>query len=287
MTMTTIAYQHVLELWASVCGIAIGDVTDTQRARFNRFFNRAIRRGWNWYFWPVLCELEERWLRDAWVAGAYAAAAEVVHDGVYYVATDAVTSGDVPGVSAKWSVITELDPYVAYDQAGKTGFDHVVEIFNANPRTTRQASRLDWQYDERGAWIRSSAVSPSVWVKFRRRCPVYSGVDYSAEATYGAGQTRFYSSESTGFEGDFWTTVQSTSAGESPETHPAKWTKLEVPDFLGDFAANAAKLLELEGDAGFERAMLANGEAWAWLYDERDRVQDRSGNVRRARVANL
>ena len=40
--------------------------------------------------------------------------------------------------------------------------------------------------------------------------------------------------------GDYWTSNQSISAGESPTTNPEKWDKVEFPYFLAEYVAQSA-----------------------------------------------
>ncbi len=287
--METISYNQALDLWCDLCGLRVDALLTEDEANFNRLFGRVIRRGWEWYFWPFLMLLEQRYFRDAWAAGSYASGAEVYHAATdkYWSANAAAIAGDVPGVSTKWTQITNLDAYVGWEQTGKTALGTVRAIYRANPRTSSSAARLNFVPDERGVTIVSTSVPTSVWVSFRKRCPAWRGADYSAAATYASGLTRYYASSTEGFDGDFWTTIAATSAGESPETTAAKWSKIEVPSFLCDFAVAGAKIGFLEGDGQLDKALANEGSLWTNLYDEVDKIEGQSGAVRLARVANV
>lgn len=357
--MQTQSYKTCRDLWCDLCGLDIATLENTTKALFNRAFNRAMRRAWDWYFWPELCLLEQRFYRDAysaatayaaptasasseawyapagryfqtlqattnnvpatvvagvWVAnGPYwadssasyggndwaastaytaatsSAAGTIVRnpiDGRYYMCHTAHTSG-VSFDSTKFGILTNFDPYVGYEQTSQTAFSVVRNVWNGNFRTTRPAARLPWEYDERGVRLTGTVVPSSVSVQFRKRCPSWKGSDWS-NGVLATGITRYYSSTTDGFDGDFYTTLSATLAADSPEVAPTKWTKIQIPSFLSDFAVNAAKIAQLEGDGELEKALGdTKGELWTYLYDEMDKLEGQSGQARTARVANI
>lgn len=288
--METLSYKQCRDLWCDLVEKDVDTVNTAELAKFERAFNRALRRGWEWWWWPELMLSETRYFRAEWSATSYAAGAEVYHASTdkYWCALTSCAAGDVPGADAtKWAEITDLDAYVAYEQSGQTELGTVREIWTGNPRTDRTARPLQWEYDERGVTITSSTVPTSVWLNFRKRCPQWRGATYDAASGVAEGLTRYYASTSEGFDGDFWTTVATAIAGESPESTPAKWAKVAIPTFLADFGIHGAKIAQLEGDGQLEKA-LANtqSELWGWLYDEQDKFSAQS-TPRRVRFANL
>ena len=288
--METVSYKTALDLFTDVIGSVVGSVTNVDAGTFNRLFNRVIRRGWEHYFWPPLMLHEQRWYRDDWTAAVYATDAEVYHaaTGKYWMANAPTVGGDVPGASVKWSELAVVDAYIGYEQSGKTALGTVLGIRNANFRTSRPTRRLDFVLDERGATLTESSVPTSAWIQFRRRCPSWKGATFDAAGTYASGISRYYSSATEGFDGDFWTALAATNAAESPETHPAKWSRIQIPAFLCDFAVNGAKLGYLEGDGQLEKALAnAQSDLWTHLYDEQDKLTGQSGQYRKARAANV
>lgn len=288
--METVSYKHALDLFAAITPVTLENdaLSMADATSFNRLFNRIVRKGWEWLWWPQLMNFEERLFRDSWAAGDYAAGAEVWSEeqGLYYVALEAATSADVPGVAAAWEEMTQIDAYVEYEQIGKTAFSQVQEVWSANYRTTRPALRLPWEYDERGIHITAVGGGQTVWVRFRRKVPTFRGATWASDGTYAAGNIRYFASGTDEFEGDFWECVTATSAAESPITHPAKWSKLEIPAFLLDFAVHGAKIGFTEGETELSAVLMsAEGRLWELLYDERDKLQ--RGTRQIARSANL
>lgn len=284
--METVTYKSCQDRWSDLCEKAVDSTNATVLATFNRAFQRTLRRGWEWYWWPELMRTQERFYRDAWAATSYASGDEVYDAGTakYWRANAATIAGDVPGVSTKWDELTVVDAYIDRDQDGQTPFTHALEVFDSSPRETRSARHLPWQYDERGVVLTGPNVPASAWLRFRIRCPQFSGPTWST-GVLAAGVTRYYASATEGYEGDYWQTVTATLAGDSPEVAPTKWSRREIPVFLADFAVHGAKISYLEGDGQLEKALAdTQSELWSWLYDEIDKLSPQT-TPRRARYA--
>jgi hypothetical protein len=58
------------------------------------------------------------------------------------------------------------------------------------------------------------------------------------------------------FEGDFWTCIVATNAGESPATHPEKWRRIDIPLESVRFLAQSAYAQLLEGDGQSDKRRL-------------------------------
>lgn len=252
--------------------------------------NRWIRRGWEWWWWPQLMETQERYFRAEWdAAAAYAEDDEIYYAGTvtgYYRALAATVAGESPDTTpASWEEITDLDAYVAYAQAGEDRIGTFCQIYPENPRGQRRPRTVLFALDGRGATITSCSVPASVWVEYRRPCPTWRGPAYDAALAYAAGVTRYYADGADAYAGDFWTTLAATTAGQNPQNTPAKWSKVELPAWLGDFAARGAYDVAMRGDAQNDRANGEEGNAWSWLYDERLKLQNAGGAVRRVGFA--
>jgi hypothetical protein len=291
--METVPYKQLEQLWADVCGIESDALLDLDRARFNHAFNRLIRRAWNWHRWPALHLLEERRYRPIWMAQAYEIDEEVYHEATeaYYLALDTTAASDEPGTSVLWEEMADEDveAYVAYEQEGETGFSLVTEVWDKNFRTDPTAVKLRWEYDDRGVRLLDTASLPaSVWLYIYTRCPRWAGADWSASSTYAAGKVLYFTSDEQDFEGDFWLVLDTTAAAESPFTTPAKFSRLEIPDFMGDFIVAGARIAHLKGEGQLDKALAESGsEIWDTIIEERIKLLSGSAAPRRARVANI
>lgn len=294
--METATYQSILEHFCELSGREPTQLQALDKSSFNRLFNVWARRGWNWYFWFELMLTQERRYRDTWAsATTYAAAAEVWFDNstvTGYFSANASPNTPVAGESpasapTKWTELTAIDAYVGLDQAGATPIGTVKTCWWDNPRSASNARRVPvpFRLDERGITLVGDSIPSSVFVEFRKRCPSWTGADYSASATYVSGATRFYSSATAGYEGDYWTTTATTVAGENPETAAAKWSKLEIPRVLAAFIAHGAYTSALRGEDQNSKGLAEESPAWSYLYDEQDRLEAQSGQYRRAKYA--
>lgn len=99
-----------------------------------------------------------------------------------------------------------------------------------------------------------------VFIYYRLACPEFSGENYDASATY-AIDDQIYFTDSDDV-GNFWKCIVTTTAGQSPETTPASWEVLEIPQFLFDFIVYKAysDWLLVEGQHGKSAAQAARAE---------------------------
>lgn len=73
-----------------------------------------------------------------------------------------------------------------------------------------------------------------LYIYYRKVPYNYSGDVYSSTSTYVAGQYIYYTRTTGALVGtsDYWKCVSATTAGQSPETHPAKWDIQLVPEMI-------------------------------------------------------
>lgn len=167
-------------------------------------------------------------------------------DRVYqlYVAT---STGNAPTDATRWGVLTDFNRYVAYEQTGKDAFDICLNVWDQDPRLVRNAQRIPNGRSELGVQILAEAAY--AWLQIRLRTPVLTGDPFSTAAGYASGGQAFFKSDPT-FRGNFYTSTQATNAGESPATHPAKWSLVEIPLIARKYLIHgaAADWLRPEGD---------------------------------------
>jgi len=188
--------------------------------------------------------------------------------------------GNSPTDTDFWGVLTPFNRYVAYEQTGRTAFDHVLNVWDKDPRSNRDAARVAHFRSSDGVQILENRAY--VWIQLRLRCPQLTGDVYSASAAYASGVQKFYSSAT--LRGNFYTTNQSTSAGQSPDTHAAKWSKVEIPLFARRYlihggAADWLRPEEKESEADRQEIL---GEAA--LGEEVMKITGQAGQTETAEV---
>lgn len=186
----------------------------------------------------------------------------------------------------------QQDQLLPWDQED----EHVIEaVFNAweqnvtklqLPRTARYSlmpdgiqfytsSGTQWQLWTPSLQGTNSVPPNPVFIYYRRRVPNFRGDDYSASATYAVGnQVYFTDSED---EGNYYKCLVATTAGQSPDTTPASWELLEIPDFLFDYSTFKAysDWLRVEGQQA--KAQLNADNAEEIILSELDRMERQQG----------
>lgn len=252
--MRRVSYRSVLDRAVGLAGFTVDNLTATPKTQFNTKILARLKDYWEKAWWPELMRSELRYYRDAWAAQVYLTGSEVWHSstGKYWTNTSTASATDIPGTSSKWTHLTDLDAYISLDQTGLTAIGEVRGVYLDDPEVEENPRRLPYVLGSAGIQVLGTNVPNSVYVWFRIRVPDFRGADYSASSTYAIGVTRYYtnSAGSVDFEGDFWTTVSATAAGENPETTDAKWTRLEFPAWLRECVAHGAYAdwLRLDGE---------------------------------------
>ena len=195
----------------------------------------------------------------------------VVGDQVYYPDTGAfyqmhtaAAAGTAPTNTAAWGVLTEFLRYVAQEQVLAGGEEaqaigDVLGVTKKDPRVHRAPLPLAWTKTEAGVWVFEKV--PHVWIEHRRRAPELRGDTFEVGTAYAVGQQVYY-------EGDFYECVEATSAGQTPESHAAKWELIEIPIFLERWLVQAGYADSLESEGQKEKAAAEMGEAYAALSEE-------------------
>lgn len=201
-------------------------------------------------------------------------------DAVYYPVTDTyyqchtASTGNVPTNTSYWGALVPFETYVSLTQTGETAIGEVLDVWDLSPRRTTQARRVRWELNENGILCVDGPAR--VWVEFKIPVPSIVGEVYSASATYAVGdQVQFETNTGNVAFLDFYNCVTATSAGESPTSAAAKWSRVEIPDeFKGHLAARCAVLFSVgENDARFAVAQAEAMRAWDALVDRLYRSQ--------------
>lgn len=233
-------------------------------------------------------ECAESYSGSDWADGTAYAVGDVVRsydDGLYYSCHTAHTASSSIDAS-KFGQLTVFQSYVSYTQTGFTELGAVRGMYWDDPHLVGfdRARRIDWHLTNNGPQTLNEAPARP-WVAYRLRPYEYIGSDFSASATYASGITVYYSSATAGYEGDFWTSSASTSAGEDPEDTPAKWTKVEFPKWLREAVAQAAYADWLRGDEANQIASIEDTPAAEFLAHEVNQLTCQQGQILRMRVA--
>lgn len=261
--MDRVAFQTVLREAAGLSGFTLSQLTATPKAQLRTFINRRAREYWRKWWWNQLMHAELRYYRDAYASGtAYATDAEVYYSttGKYYAALQS-TTGNAPTNTTYWEEITDLDAYILLEQTDQEAIGSVRQLSPDNPLTTRAPRVQPFRLSGDRIWVVGESVPSSVYVWFREPAPNWLGDDFSTTTAYTAGQVMYYEGAGADYEGDFWTALSTTTAGQDPEDTPAKWERIAFPEWLREPVAQAAYADFLRQDGSPEVARLEDAEA--------------------------
>ena len=223
-------------------------------SQFRDFINARLRFSWEAFDWPDLVRLTELTLN--------------VNDGD--------TTASLP-VSA----------------------GHILQVYLSNPLKTTRAIAIPYRlFDYGNGVVLNFPTDPDeAWAEYRLKVPQLTGDLYSNTVSYSIGsQAYFDSGSNTGtFQpqpgkphyGNFYTCLAATNIGESPSTHPAKWSKIEIPYVLASYLARAAYSDWLRSEMQPDVAQIAEQEAESLLVQTIDtivRQQRQNGRINVSRT---
>lgn len=237
----------------------------------------AVCKGW-WY------PCQSSYSGSTWALSTASAQGDVVYyavDGNYY-ACHTANTGKLPTDASYFGGLTPFDKYVAYEQTGQTALGEVRDVYSVDPRVNRNFGVANWTLSTNGVQVPDGPAQ--VWLEFRTRCTPLLGDDYSATATYAAGDQILFNSSGT--VKNFYTCVTATSAGESPNTAAAKWAIVEIPYLFQPYLVNGAYADYLLMDGQTDKAGVQNRLADEYLATELQKLHDQQPQYQRLSVRN-
>lgn len=173
--------------------------------------------------------------------------------GRYYQLHAATSTGNLPTDTSYWGALTMFDAYIGFEQTGKTAFDHAFRAWTHNPNGDRRASQLDSWLSGNGLQV-PGALRNTVWIDLRRRCPNLNGEVWNAASAYAVGDQAYFRLMPS-YVGNFYECVTATSAGESPSTNAAKWSRVEIPREFNRYLILGAAADILSGGTDEDKAL--------------------------------
>lgn len=222
-----------------------------------------------------------------WIAlSTYAVGGQVRNPstGLYYQCITAHTAGATIDLT-KFGLLTGFDRYVGYTQTGRTAVgEFFYPAYDRNPKLTTKSVKLPFWLSENGAQftqVQKSVVK--VWLEFRRRRPVLTGVTWDSASVYTSGQQVYYLNAAESVA-NFYTANQTTVAAESPESAAAKWDVVQLPYIFRGYLIEAGFADWLTGDGQDSKARGHEQLALGYLELEVDKLTRQSGQARRFRI---
>ena len=258
--MRKVKYEDVLRGAAESTGRIYDTLSNDEFALFRGFISRRLREAWESEYWPELMLTETRrygtgsWSALGSSAGAYSTDEIVYHSSNYYQASEATSSGEVPGVSSKWTLITDFHHFIGYEQPRQTKLGQMYRIVNKDSRINNNWIEYDFTLSSSGVTLINGPDLP--YIEFRKRAPELTGSDWDTAATYAVDGQAYYS-------GDFWNalTVRDASTAAPTISDTTNWEKVDIPyifkPYLEKAAASDMLLLDEKPDLAMAQQTMA------------------------------
>ena len=193
--------------------------------------------------------------------------------------------------TVQWSDICRIVDFTTTVDANGVGYflpateaGEILGVFSRNPQSSTKAVELEYGlYDDgsiKKVIINANIASGSYL--YRKECPTLNGDIYSPSTTYYAGsQIYFDAGSGTGtytpvagkpHTGNFYTcAVTNTTAGQNPNTHPASWTKIELPYIFSSFCSWNSCAMWYASEGMMPEAQVMDSKAKLILEQEYDK----------------
>lgn len=251
--MRTVDFSTVMYRYMQVAGLDRTAITAANYSQFRDFASARLEQIWKNDYWPDLIRVSDP------------QTVSVDGNGVRTVA--------VPSDCGELLSVYDQDPRL-------TTRARLLKYFLYSSSSTDYINLID-------------QVTP-VYLEYKVKASALFGDAYSASSAYSVGaQVYFDTSTNSGSfvpgttaapAGNLYNCIVATSAGQSPVTTPASWSKVEIPYFCSDFLSRACLADFLRSEGQFEQAIVAENEAEKALEREVDKVLREQGQIRRANV---
>lgn len=231
----------------------------------------------NTAFWA---DCAQSYSGDDWKASTVYAVGKIVRntsDYRYYRCHTAHTS-TASFDAAKFGILTPFDRYVGFEQTGKTKVGEFLRATHADPRMTTQLVEYCFTLSQNGAQLFEPGVV-TVWIQFRIRRPELKGDKFSSTTVYASGLQVYYTTAAG--VGNFYDVVTTTTAGDTPESQPSKFSKVELPYIFRGYLIQAGYADWLVSDGQDDKATKHEGMAFGFLELESDKLHRQQKQTRR------
>lgn len=179
---------------------------------------------------------------------------------------------------------------IPWDQTGEAEIDVMFQAWVNSPAMITYPRQQGFVVTKDGFQMISSAggfmgtngyvsynTNPAnpIYIYYRRAPYNYAGSEYSATAIYVAGQYIYFTSTTGASTGtsDYYECLATTSAGQTPETHPTKWEIQPVPEMISQPLIWQTYGDWLIQDGQADKAVQAYGIVEIKKNEEWDRIQ--------------
>lgn len=265
--MRTTSYRSVLDGVLRLARIEPAMAQREDVAQLAEFIAERLSAARESYLWPEDLLLEERTLRAPYDAAAtYADGAEIYfeYDETCYEALEAIAAGESPATAPlKWLALDSWPRVLDWAPAWQSEpLGTVVHVWTEDPRLNEAAPELDFKELREGVLLPPKAPA-AVWVQHRPADLEWAGwTEWSATTTYAAGAVMYFT------DGELYRALSTTTAGQSPATHPTLWAVHPFPERLAKPVKRGAYGDWLLSTGQDEKAGAQEAAFWAALDEQ-------------------
>ena len=181
--------------------------------------------------------------------------------------------------------VTEVPYFTPAANAGE-----ILNVYNKNPQVTTRGIDVGYELYSDGTnnrVILGQKLLDSGFYRYRIKLTPINGELYSPTTVYYSGAQIYFDTGSTSgtympilgrpHTANFYTCVSNTNAGENPTTHPAKWSKVEIPYAFGPYMAWGAAADWMVSEGNVEGAAVLEQKANGIIDLELDKVLRQQG----------
>lgn len=170
------------------------------------------------------------------------------------------------GATIDYTKFCVLNPFVRYIPQEQIAVSRefigtVIEVWDRNPETDARAKRIPFTLTKDGTRVTRNVTH--VFLEHRRRARRIFGSQFSLTTAYPR-KRQVYFTGADGF-GDFYDVSITTTAGETPETHPENFLRVEIPAIFHDWLFHGLLADALRSDGQTDKATREEFEAVAGL----------------------
>lgn len=249
--MRTIDFNQVLFDALQYSGNDRHNITAETFAQFRDFISARLREAWESFDWPDTCVL------------------------------------------AQFTTSTDANSVTYFTPAANAS--EILGVFSRNPLASTKSVNIQYAvYEDSGNT--KIVVAESVangWYFYRKPVPLFTGDIYSPTVTYFQNaQVYFDTGSGTGsyipvvgkpHSANLYTCVPSSvTAGQNPNTHPANWSKIEIPYVFGSFLSWGAAANWFVSEGMMQEAAVMESKAKEVLeqeYDKHLRQQNQNSRI--------
>lgn len=253
--MRTINFSQILFDAIQFSGNDRHNINKETFAQFRDFCNFRLRESWEFQEWPDLCRVEQF-----------------------------TTQYDANGVGY----------FVPATDCGE-----VLSVFNLNPLLSSRAVGMTYQLYDNGTETRIILEKTTIeegWYYYRTKVPSINGEAYdSGVSYYPNSQMYFDSGSNTGtyapvvgkpHTANFYTCLSITNAGETPSSHPAKWSIVKIPYIFGPFLAWGATANWFSSENLIQEAIVIEQKAQSMLDLETEKIARQQNQIPKLKFTN-